>query len=109
MTLRRITGVLKSTSLKHSPRRLISGLSAERRHTRLDVADQNRAHAAPSGRFSDHDVKNAIFILFEDEHSKQRAVLTHNPCPVGLTLFPHPFHEPGKIFGTVAVLLRAAL
>jgi hypothetical protein len=107
MTLRRVTGVLKSTSLKHSPRRLISGLSAERRRTRLDVADQNRAHAAPSGRFSDHDVKNAIFILFEDEHSKQRAVLTHNPCPVGLTLFPHPVHEPGKVFGTADVLLQA--
>jgi hypothetical protein len=107
--LRRITGVSKSTSLKHEQRRLISGLSAKRRHTRLDVADQNRAQAAPPGRFSDHDVKNAIFILFEDEHSKQRAVLTHHPCPVGLTLFPHPVHELGKIFGSADVLLQADL
>jgi len=109
MTRRRhFTGVLKSTSLKHSPRRLISGLSIKR-PTRLDVADQNRAHAAPSGRFSDHDVKNAIFILVEDEHAKQRAVFTHHPCPVGLTLFPHPVHEPGKVFGTADVLLQADL
>jgi hypothetical protein len=74
------------------------------------VADQNRAYAAPSGRFGDRDVKNAIFIiLVEDEHSKQRAVLTHHPCPAGLTLFPHPVHEPGKVFGTADVLLQADL
>jgi hypothetical protein len=109
MTLRRITGFLKSTSLKHSPRRPISGLSAKRRRTRLDVADQNRAYTVPSSRFSDHDVKNAFLILFEDEHSKQRAVLTYLPYPVGLTLFPHPVHEPRKVFGTADMLLQPDL
>jgi hypothetical protein len=73
------------------------------------VADQNRAHAAPSGRFSDNDVNNAIFTLFEDEHSKQRAVLTHHPCPVSLTLFLHPIHEPGKVSGSADVRLQADL